>query len=134
MGARPRRLRADNPDLLHHTLLPAHEHWASFFRALRYVVVDECHVYRGVFGAHLAQILRRLRRVAARYRSTPTIVLASATVAEPGRHAGRLVGAAVREVTDDGSRAGRADVRLWGAGAGARSGGRVGGPARRPRR
>ncbi|GAA1902744.1 DEAD/DEAH box helicase [Lapillicoccus jejuensis] len=107
-----------NPDLLHHTLLPGHEHWASFLRALRYVVVDECHVYRGVFGAHLAHVLRRLRRVAARYRSSPTFVLASATVAEPGRHAGRLVGSAVREVTADGSPRGAATYALWEPGGG----------------
>lgn len=107
-----------NPDLLHHTLLPGHEHWASFLRALRYVVVDECHVYRGVFGAHLAHVLRRLRRVAARYRATPTFVLASATVAEPGRHAGRLVGSAVREVTDDGSPRGATTYALWEPGGG----------------
>ena len=102
-----------NPDLLHHSLLPGHERWAPFLRALRYVVVDECHVYRGVFGSHLALVLRRLRRVAARYRSYPTFVLASATVADPGAHAARLVGMPVRPVTDDGSPRAGVTIGLW---------------------
>ena len=92
-----------NPDLVHHSLLPMHERWGPFLRALRYVVVDECHVYRGVFGSHLAALLRRLRRVAARYGSFPTFVLASATVRDPGEHARRLVGEPVTAVTTDGS-------------------------------
>ena len=58
--------------------------WASFLRGLRYVVVDECHTYRGVFGSHVAQVLRRLRRVCARYGADPVFVLASATVRRPG--------------------------------------------------
>ena len=102
-----------NPDLLHHSLLPGHEHWAPFLRALRYVVVDECHIYRGVFGSHLAMVLRRLRRVCARYRSTPTFVLASATVADPAVHAGRLVGMPVRAVTEDGSPRAALTFGLW---------------------
>jgi len=102
-----------NPDLLHHSLLPGHEHWAPFLRALRYVVLDECHVYRGVFGSHLAMVLRRLRRVCARYRSAPTFVLASATVAEPAVLAGRLVGMPVHPVTEDGSPRAALTFGLW---------------------
>jgi DEAD/DEAH box helicase domain-containing protein len=102
-----------NPDLLHHSLLPGHEHWAPLLRALRYVVLDECHIYRGIFGSHLAMVLRRLRRVCARYRSTPTFVLASATVADPGEHAGRLVGMPVRAVTEDGSPRAALTFGLW---------------------
>src|SRR6201992_2346382 len=70
-----------NPDMLHHGLLPGHARWGTFLRRLAYVVVDECHAYRGVFGSHVAHVLRRLRRVCARYRSSPVFVLASATVA-----------------------------------------------------
>lgn len=102
-----------NPDLLHHTLLPGHERWASFFRALRYVVIDECHVYRGVFGSHVAGVLRRLRRIAARYHADPTFVLASATVASPGLHASELTGLPVHEVTRDGSPRAPMLVGLW---------------------
>ena len=102
-----------NPDLVHHSLLPGHEHWASFLRALRYIVIDECHVYRGVFGSHLAMVLRRLRRVCARYRSAPTFVLASATVADPADHAGRLIGMPVRAVTLDGSPRAGLTFGLW---------------------
>ncbi|MEW1954448.1 DEAD/DEAH box helicase [Terrabacter sp. NPDC080008] len=102
-----------NPDLLHHSLLPGHERWSSFLRALRYVVVDECHVYKGVFGAHMAAVLRRLRRVAARYRSEPTFVFASATVAEPEEHASRLLGMPVTPVTQDGSPRASMTFALW---------------------
>jgi DEAD/DEAH box helicase domain-containing protein len=102
-----------NPDLLHHSLLPAHRAWTPFLRALRYVVVDECHVYRGVFGAHLALLLRRLRRVATHYRSEPTFLLASATMAAPQEHASRLVGMPVRPVTVDGSPRAGATIGLW---------------------
>ncbi|HET8615806.1 MAG TPA: DEAD/DEAH box helicase [Actinomycetales bacterium] len=102
-----------NPDLLHHSLLPGHERWAPFLRGLRYVVVDECHHYRGVFGSHVAAVLRRLRRVAARYGGDPVLVLASATVSDPAEHAGRLTGLPVRAVEDDASPRGATDVVLW---------------------
>jgi len=72
-----------NPDMLHRGILPRHGDWATFLRGLRYVVVDECHSYRGVFGSHVAQVLRRLRRVCARYGASPVFLLASATVSAP---------------------------------------------------
>lgn len=102
-----------NPDMLHHVLLPNHRRWSSFWRRLRYVVVDECHGYRGVFGSHVAQVLRRLRRVAASYGAQPVAILASATVAEPEVTASRLTGDTVDAVTDDGSPRGRLDFALW---------------------
>jgi DEAD/DEAH box helicase domain-containing protein len=96
-----------NPDMLHHTLLPQHERWARFFRRLRYVVIDECHRYRGVFGSHVAQVLRRLRRVAARHAppgsARPVFVLASATVSEPAACARLLTGLDAVAVTGDAS-------------------------------
>ncbi len=102
-----------NPDMLHRSLLPRHQQWRAFFRGLRYVVVDECHVYRGVFGASVAAVLRRLRRVCARYGADPVFVLASATVADPGEAALRLTGLHVAAVTDDGSPHAPQDVVLY---------------------
>ncbi len=102
-----------NPDILHRTLLPGHERWARLLAGLRVVVVDECHHYRGVFGAHVAQILRRLRRLCEHYGADPRFVLSSATVAEPAASAARLLGSPVTAVTDDASpRAGRT-VAFW---------------------
>ena len=102
-----------NPDLVHHSLLPGHRAWAHVLRRLRYVVIDECHVYRGIFGSHVALLLRRLRRIARRYGADPTFVLASATVGDPGGHASRLVGTDVRPVTEDGSPRGALTFALW---------------------
>ena len=102
-----------NPDLVHHSLLPSHQRWAPFLRSLRYVVIDECHVYRGVFGSHLAVLIRRLRRVAAHYGSFPTFILASATVADPGAQASALIGMPVCAVVDDGSPRESMTFGLW---------------------
>ncbi len=102
-----------NPDMLHHGLLPQHARWARFLRRLRYVVVDECHAYRGVFGSHVAHVLRRLRRLCARYGGAPVFLLASATVSDPGSSAARLVGVPVEAVTDDGAPRGETDFVLW---------------------
>jgi DEAD/DEAH box helicase domain-containing protein len=102
-----------NPDMLHHSMLPRHPRWAGFLRHLDYVVVDECHHYRGVFGSHVATILRRLRRVCAHYGSDPTFVLASATVSDPAGSASRLVGLPVEAVEVDASPRGETVFALW---------------------
>ncbi|MFI5648468.1 DEAD/DEAH box helicase [Kitasatospora sp. NPDC051705] len=102
-----------NPDMLHRGILPAHARWSSFLKVLRYVVVDECHAYRGVFGSHVAQVLRRLRRVCARYGSSPTFLLASATTADPAATAERLTGLPARAVTEDASPRGPMVFGLW---------------------
>src|SRR4029077_13190830 len=102
-----------NPDMLHRSLLPRHDRWGGLFRSLDLVVVDECHHYRGVFGAHVAQVLRRLRRVCAHHGSDPTFVLASATVGNPAEHASRLVGLDVMAVSHDDSPRGELALALW---------------------
>ncbi|HYO35771.1 MAG TPA: DEAD/DEAH box helicase [Geodermatophilus sp.] len=102
-----------NPDMLHRGVLPAHQRWSSTLRRLAYVVVDECHAYRGVFGSHVGHVLRRLRRICRRYGADPVFVLASATVAEPAAAATRLVGAPVVAVTEDGSPRPGATFALW---------------------
>ncbi|MDT0200561.1 DEAD/DEAH box helicase [Nocardioides sp. AE5] len=102
-----------NPDMLHRSMLPGHARWARFFRSLRFVVIDECHHYRGVFGAHVSHVLRRLQRVCALHGATPTFVLASATVADPDDMGQRLLGAPVTAVTEDCSPRGRVALALW---------------------
>ena len=87
-----------NPDMLHTGILPQHTRWAEFFAHLRVVVIDEMHMYRGVFGSHIANVLRRLRRICRFYGSDPQFLLASATIANPQELAGRLAGAAVTVV------------------------------------
>lgn len=92
-----------NPDMLHAGILPHHPRWARFFAGLKYVVVDEMHVYRGIFGSHVANVLRRLRRVARFHGSEPLTLLSSATLANPGDLAARLTGAAPAEVAESGA-------------------------------
>jgi DEAD/DEAH box helicase domain-containing protein len=102
-----------NPDMLHSGILPQHARWATFLRRLRYVVVDELHVLRGIFGSHVAHVLRRLRRLCAHYGSDPTFVFTSATIGQPGSLASALCGLPVIEVTDDGSPRGERLFALW---------------------
>jgi DEAD/DEAH box helicase domain-containing protein len=92
-----------NPDMLHSGILPHHTKWATLFQNLRYVVIDELHAYRGVFGSHLANVLRRLRRICRHYGSAPQFIMASATIANPGELAGRLIGEPVEEITESGA-------------------------------
>ncbi|WP_167150086.1 DEAD/DEAH box helicase [Actinomyces sp. ZJ308] len=108
-----------NPDFLHFSLLPGHERWTRFLRGLRYIVIDECHAYRGILGAHVALVLRRLLRLVARLRPRgpqPVILCASATTAEPALTTARLIGAEpddVVAVTDDGAPTGERTLALW---------------------
>ncbi len=102
-----------NPEMLHHGILPDHARWATFLLRLRYVVVDELHTMRGVFGSHVAHLLRRLRRLCALHGADPTFCFTSATIGAPGRLASELSGLDVVEVTDDGSPQGPRHVVLW---------------------
>ncbi|MGH3272366.1 MAG: DEAD/DEAH box helicase [Trebonia sp.] len=107
-----------NPDMLHSALLPNHTRWRGFFKRLRVVIIDECHNYRGVFGSHVAQVLRRLCRVAAHYKPedgqlAPVFVLASATIADPAAGARLLTGLDVVAVTEDGSPRVPLTFALW---------------------
>jgi len=102
-----------NPDMLHMGVLPNHKSWGDFLANLEWVVVDEAHTYRGVFGSHVANVLRRLRRLARAYGSEPRFLLASATIANPVELAERLVGTSFEMIDDDGApRAGR-EIAMW---------------------
>src|SRR6266511_2001597 len=92
-----------NPDMLHSGILPHHTKWVNLFQDLRYVVIDELHAYRGVFGSHLANVLRRLKRICRHYGSTPQVIMASATIANPKELAERLTGEPVSELSDSGA-------------------------------
>jgi DEAD/DEAH box helicase domain-containing protein len=102
-----------NPDMLHLGILPHHALWADFFRHLHFVVVDEAHAYRGVFGSHVAAVLRRLQRVCALYGSWPVFILSTATVANPAEHAWRLTGLSMKVISEDGSPQGAKTFLLW---------------------
>jgi len=107
------RLILTNPDMLHRGILPTHSRWERVLRRLNYVVIDECHAYRGVFGSHVSLVLRRLRRLARMYGSEPVFILASATVAEPAVAARRLIGSPVAAVTQDSAPRSGTDFVLW---------------------
>ncbi|OBI47250.1 DEAD/DEAH box helicase [Mycobacterium sp. E796] len=102
-----------NPDMIHLSILRNHARWAVLLRGLRFVIVDECHYYRGVFGSNVAMVLRRLLRLCERYSANPTVVFASATTDSPGATAAELIGRPVAEVTEDGSPQGARTVALW---------------------
>jgi DEAD/DEAH box helicase domain-containing protein len=102
-----------NPDMLHVGVLPHHDRWGNVLANLRYVVVDEAHVYRGVFGSHVANVLRRLRRLAHVYGAEPQFLLASATIANPAELAHSLLGLDVRVLSDDGAPRAERTVALW---------------------
>ncbi len=102
-----------NPDMLHIGVLPHHDRWGNALHNLRVVVVDEAHVYRGVFGSHVANVLRRLRRLAVAYGAEPVFVLASATIANAGELAGRLTGLDVQVVDTDTSPRADREIVLW---------------------
>jgi DEAD/DEAH box helicase domain-containing protein len=107
------RIILTNPDMLHIGILPNHQSWSRFLRHLRYVVVDEAHTYRGVFGSHVAGVLRRLRRICHLYGSTPQFICSSATIANPGEHAEELVGLPFAVIDNDGSPHGGKDFVFW---------------------
>jgi DEAD/DEAH box helicase domain-containing protein len=102
-----------NPDMLHVGVLPHHDRWGDVLSNLRFVVVDEAHVYRGVFGSHVANVLRRLRRLARTYGAEPQFLLASATIANPGELAARLTGLELEVVSDDGAPRPERTLALW---------------------
>jgi DEAD/DEAH box helicase domain-containing protein len=123
-GDTPRETRAQirrranvvltNPDMLHLGILPNHGAWSTLFANLAVVVIDEAHVYRGVFGSHVANVLRRLRRIAAAYGTAPRFLLASATIANPRELAERLTGLEDVELIDrDGSPTPRRQIAMW---------------------
>ncbi len=99
----PPHVLVTNPDMLHYALLPYHAKWQSFFQGLRYVVVDELHTYRGIFGSHVAQIFRRLHRITDLYGSHPQYVFLSATIGNPGELAQKLIDQPVETVSQSGS-------------------------------
>lgn len=118
-GEERRRVRSaghivvSNPDMLHTGILPHHTRWVKLFENLRFVVVDELHNYRGVFGSHLANVLRRLRRICRFYGSDPVFICCSATIANPGELAERLVGAPVRVVDNNGAPSGPKTIAVY---------------------
>jgi DEAD/DEAH box helicase domain-containing protein len=102
-----------NPDMLHQGILPYHARWAGFFANLRYVVLDEIHTYRGIFGSHVAGVIRRLERICSHYGSRPVFICCSASLANPRELAEKLTGRRVELVAEDGSACGRRWFVIW---------------------
>jgi len=117
--AERRRIKAEaqlvlsNPDMLHASILPYHPKWGAFFSDLKFVVLDEVHTYRGILGANVACVLRRLARICAHYGSEPTFIATSATIANPGELTSRLIGQDVEVIDCDGAPRGRKYFALW---------------------
>jgi DEAD/DEAH box helicase domain-containing protein len=107
------RLLLTNPDMLHTGILPHHTRWEEFFRHLKFIVIDEMHTYRGVFGSHVANVLRRLKRIAAFYGAQPQFILTSATIGNPAQLAERLIEAPVHLIDRDGSSRGERHFILY---------------------
>ena len=101
-----------NPEMLHLSLLPYHGNWRHYFQKLRYIILDEVHTYRGVLGSHMAWVLRRLLRICASYGSTPTFVMLSATIGNPGELGEKLTGRRPRVITENGAASGRKHLVL----------------------
>lgn len=118
-GPQRRRIKKEahvvltNPDMLHVGILPYHHTWAELFRNLEYIVLDEVHVYRGVFGSHTANVIRRLRRIARHYGSDPRFICCSATIVNAPELCNRLTGASFSLVDDDGSPQGERVFAMW---------------------
>ncbi len=102
-----------NPDMLQQGILPHHARWNRFFTHLKYVVIDEVHAYRGVFGSHLANVIRRLDRICEHYGSAPQFICSSATIANPREHAERITGKPMELITNDGSPRGPKRFVMW---------------------
>ncbi|MFC2020195.1 DEAD/DEAH box helicase [Chloroflexota bacterium] len=107
------RIILSNPDMLHLGILPNHRVWSRLLRSLKYIVIDEAHTYRGVFGSHVAGVLRRLRRLCELYGSNPQVICCSATIANPGEHAEKLTGLPFSVVDNDGSPHGGKEFVFW---------------------
>ena len=102
-----------NPDMLHQAILPHHTKWAQFFQSLRFIVIDEVHTYRGVFGAHVANVLRRLQRICTFYGVRPQYVFCSATIGNPREHAEALSGLPMHAITESGAPSGASHLLFW---------------------
>jgi len=110
---RQARIVLTNPDMLHLAILPNHQSWYRLFRHLSYIVIDEAHVYRGVFGSHTGNVIRRLWRICALYGSNPQFICCSATIANPKEHAQNLIGLPFKVISEDGSPHGEKYFAFW---------------------